>query len=147
MKFLALIILFVISVKSIPQDLVLNEALNEDWKTYKINFNRKYEELTELGRRLIWEQNLNYIRQHNIEYDLGKHTYYLGLNEFADMTFEEFREIYLGTKPMVDNSTSTLFLPPKNAGDLPKSVDWRKKVYVTEVKHQVFLLSFWYKIP
>lgn len=36
-------------------------------------------------RRGIWEQNLAYIRKHNLEADRGVHTFWLGMNEYGDM--------------------------------------------------------------
>lgn len=36
-------------------------------------------------RRDIWEANLDYINQHNEEFQRGEHSYTLGLNEFADL--------------------------------------------------------------
>lgn len=36
-------------------------------------------------RRLIWEDNVNYIQKHNLAADRGEHTYWLGQNEYADM--------------------------------------------------------------
>ena len=125
------------SVLAVPHGLVINEDLNDEWETFKINFNRKYDPLTEISRRLIWEDNLKYIQQHNIEYDLGKHSYYLGINEFSDMTHEEFMTKYLGLNPSNDNFTNIVFMPPENMGPLPKTVDWRNKGYVTPVKKQV----------
>ena len=36
-------------------------------------------------RRLVWEDNVNYIQKHNLAADRGEHTYWLGQNEYADM--------------------------------------------------------------
>jgi hypothetical protein len=35
--------------------------------------------------RAAWEDNLNIVQVHNLEADLGVHTYYLGMNKFADL--------------------------------------------------------------
>ena len=35
--------------------------------------------------RLAWEANVAIIRKHNLEHDLGLHSYTLGLNNYADL--------------------------------------------------------------
>ncbi|THD17938.1 Cathepsin L4, partial [Fasciola hepatica] len=46
-------------------------------------------------KRDIWEQNVKHIQEHNLRHDLGLVTYTLGLNQFTDLTFEEFKAKYL----------------------------------------------------
>ena len=36
-------------------------------------------------RRATWESNLRKVEQHNLRADLGMHTYWLGMNKFADL--------------------------------------------------------------
>lgn len=35
--------------------------------------------------RAIWEDNLKIVREHNIKADAGVYTYWLGMNQFADL--------------------------------------------------------------
>ncbi len=76
--------------------------------------------------RQIWEENLGIIRKHNLESDMGLHTYTLEMNKFGDLTNEEFRKQMNGLKMNLQN-TSTYkmdrhtFLAPSNVV-LPDSV-------------------------
>lgn len=36
-------------------------------------------------RRTIWEENLGKIRKHNLEADMGLHTYTMEMNRFGDL--------------------------------------------------------------
>ena len=45
--------------------------------------------------RLAWEANVDIIRKHNIEHDLGSHSYTLGLNKYADLVGYFFSYIVL----------------------------------------------------
>nr|AWM96389.1 cathepsin L2 [Dugesia japonica] len=143
MKIILLTSIFLVTIQAVPHKFTINSELNDEWEVYKMKFSKKYETLNEISRRIIWENNLKFIQQHNVEYDLGKHTYYLGLNEFADMTHEEFKAKYLGLKPINRNFTSSRFIIPENIGDLPTRIDWRTKGYVTPVKNQGQCGSCW----
>ena len=33
----------------------------------------------------MWERNLKYVQEHNLDADMGHHTYWLGINEHADL--------------------------------------------------------------
>ena len=48
-------------------------------------FQKRYPAQEEGARRLVWEKNVGEIIRHNLEYDLGMHTFRKGLNEYADM--------------------------------------------------------------
>lgn len=117
-------------------------TLDSYWSTYKARHNKQYEGTVETIRRVIWEQNLEFIRQHNLEADLGMHTFTLGVNEYADWTNEEYSQ-YL-TSYQVSNKTivGATFMAPNNA-DIPNEVDWRKEGYVTPVKNQGQCGSCW----
>ena len=38
-----------------------------------------------ISSRLIWEDNIDFIRKHNLEADLGLHSYTLGMNKYGDL--------------------------------------------------------------
>jgi hypothetical protein len=38
-----------------------------------------------ISSRSIWEDNIDIIRKHNLEADLGLHSYTLGMNKYGDL--------------------------------------------------------------
>jgi cathepsin L len=122
-----------------------NLQLDSAWNGFLATFKKAYKSESEaLKRRIIWEENLALIQAHNLEHDLGLHTFTMGMNEHADLTKSEFQEKFLGLK--VDarkfNATKT-YKPKLNAAALPTEVDWVKSGYVTPVKNQKSCGSCW----
>ncbi|KAE8663747.1 Xylem cysteine proteinase 1 [Hibiscus syriacus] len=94
----------------------------------------------QLLRFEVFTDNLKHIDKRNKELS----SYWLGLNEFADLTHDEFKNKYLGFKPDVfRNKQSPREFTYRDFIDLPKSVDWRKKGAVTQVKNQRNCGSCW----
>lgn len=115
-------------------------ALYESWL---VKHGKNYNALGEKERRFsIFKDNLRFIDEHNSK----NLTYKLGLNRFADLTNEEYRSRFLGTRM---NANRRLNRPKSDryayrAGDsLPESVDWRKEGAVAPIKDQGSCGSCW----
>ncbi|WMV57063.1 hypothetical protein MTR67_050448 [Solanum verrucosum] len=117
-------------------------ALYESWL---IEHGKSYNALGEKDKRFqIFKDNLNYIDEQN---SVPNQSYKLGLTKFADLTNEEYRSIYLGTKSSGDRrrlskNKSDRYLP-KVGDSLPESVDWRDKGVLVGVKDQGSCGSCW----
>jgi hypothetical protein len=97
--------------------------------------------VTEKERRfLIFKENLQYVDAHGKK----NSTYWLGLNKFADLSNQEFRAKYTGTK--IDRNRrlkkNHQKKQRKSSGfryadvEAPDSIDWREKGAVAAVKDQ-----------
>jgi C1A family cysteine protease len=111
--------------------------LHDSWIT---EHGRSYKNAEERELRFsVFRDNLQFIDQHNAEADAGIHTFRLGLNRFADLTNEEYRKTFLGTRP-----SRRLTNERKESGrytlleddSIPDSIDWREKGAVNPVKDQ-----------
>ncbi|XP_067136531.1 procathepsin L-like [Centruroides vittatus] len=133
-------LLVAITAKILP----FNPDYDKDWEIFKAKFNKTYEKNEELARRLIWEEKLAAITKHNIEYDLGLHTFTAGLNQFSDMTHQEFVQKMNGLKRRANIASKSVFTFTRLSNVvLPDTVDWREEGYVTPVKNQGQCGSCW----
>ncbi|XP_051148858.1 cysteine proteinase 3-like [Andrographis paniculata] len=101
-------------------------------------YGKRYENAEEIMRRFeIFSDTLKKIRAHNQK----KLPYTLGINEFADMTWDEFRKHRLGAPQ--ECSATTKGNHKLTRGILPDSVDWRKTGIIGPVKDQGSCGSCW----
>ncbi|XP_067675228.1 procathepsin L-like isoform X2 [Haliotis asinina] len=116
----------------------------KEWVSFKKQHGGLYEKDEEEARFELFKQNLQYIEQHNRKFKLGQKSYYLGINQFADMKNEEFR-MYNGLWREYNRSREVQCSKHLTSEYLvaPDEVDWRKKGYVTPVKNQGQCGSCW----
>ncbi|XP_044520148.1 procathepsin L-like [Gracilinanus agilis] len=118
-----------------------NEKLDAEWKAWKTTYGRNYSEKEDSYRRRVWEKNLKLINEHNRLYKEGKKSYFMGMNQFGDMTDKEFENrLNLHVTPV---KTRRIYRSKRAFHYLPKSVDWRKHGFVTPVRNQGECGSCW----
>ncbi|XP_057794729.1 cysteine protease XCP2-like [Salvia miltiorrhiza] len=122
-----------------PEDLTCIDKLINLFESWVDKHGKMYKTLEEkLHRFEIFKDNLKHIDERN----KAVSNYWLGLNEFSDLSHDEFKKMFLGLKsdgiPKRDENFKY-----RDFVDLPKSVDWRKKGAVTRVKNQGQCGSCW----
>merc|ERR1711962_671664 len=56
--------------------------LDQQWEAFKLRYNKNYENGVEGSRRAIWEDNYDFMEEHNKAYFSGFESYSVGENEF-----------------------------------------------------------------
>lgn len=127
-----------------PEDLSCIDKLINLFESWIDKHGKMYKSLEEkLHRFEIFKDNLMHIDERNKVVS----NYWLALNEFSDLSHDEFKKMYLGLK-LSDDQIPRRNESPENfkyrdSEDLPKSVDWRKKGAVARVKNQGQCGSCW----
>ncbi|KAM1538829.1 hypothetical protein ACFX10_003701 [Malus domestica] len=128
-----------------PEDLTCMDKFIMLFEKWISKHGKIYESMEEkLHRFEIFRDNVKHIDERNKNLDVD--SYWLGVNEFADLSHEEFKSKYLGLKaefPGRRESTGDFSYRDFDVEALPKSVDWRKKGAVTSIKNQGSCGSCW----
>ncbi|KAH7568774.1 hypothetical protein JRO89_XS06G0048300 [Xanthoceras sorbifolium] len=129
-------------------ELVSEERVVELFQRWKVKHGKVYKHAEEAEKRFInFKKNLKYVIEKNARKKSGNIGHVVGLNKFADMSNEEFRETYLRkvTKPVgkwIGNAGNSMKRKLQTC-EAPSSLDWRKKGIVTPVKDQGDCGSCW----
>uniref|UniRef100_A0A3B4AKG4 Cathepsin S n=1 Tax=Periophthalmus magnuspinnatus TaxID=409849 RepID=A0A3B4AKG4_9GOBI len=120
---------------------IVNVNLDKHWNLWKKKHSKVYShQIEELGRRRIWEYNLELINVHNLETSLGLHSFGMGINHYGDLVSGTVLLLSGLMNPYLERGPFNLNMVNVS---LPSAVDWRKKGLVTEVKTQGSCGSCW----
>ena len=126
-------------VVSAPVD--LPEELS--WMEWRRAFGKVYATAAEAERRQrIFAETLTAIRAQNARNDAGESTYRMGVNQFSDLTNEEYRKGYL-SRPLQRTAEMRVERLSEAHVRLGATIDWRTKGAVTPVKNQGQCGSCW----
>ncbi|KAF3452082.1 hypothetical protein FNV43_RR08178 [Rhamnella rubrinervis] len=108
--------------------------MHQKWMS---QYGRTYEDEAEKEMRSkIFMENVRYVENFNKQ---GSHSYKLSINEFADLTTDEFLKYYTGSNmPTTRHSKlpGSESFRYENLTDVYATVDWRDKGAVTPIKDQ-----------
>ncbi|CAN6855706.1 unnamed protein product [Brassica oleracea] len=129
---------FPTTLSRLLDDELIMQKKHDEWMA---EHGRTYADMNEKNNRyVVFKRNVERIERLN-NVPAGR-TFKLAVNQFADLTNDEFRSMYTGYKgdsvlSSQSQTKSTSFRYQNvSSGALPIAVDWRKKGAVTPIKNQ-----------
>jgi len=113
------------------------EAMKVRHQQWMAEHGRTYKDEAEKARRFqVFKANADFVDRSNAA---GRNSYQLAINEFADMTNDEFVAMYTGFKPVPAGAKKMSGFKYENlslSDADQQAVDWRQKGAVTGIKNQ-----------
>jgi len=124
---------------------LLNSEPSEAWNEFKAKFGKVYQDdYSERHHYRNFLGNREEVKEHNQKYSEGLVSYFKGINQYSDLTYEELKSVAFGFKSGTHfNVSGKAHFHKPGSKALPTSVDWRTKGVVTPVKDQGGCGSCW----
>ncbi|XP_019157351.1 PREDICTED: ervatamin-B-like [Ipomoea nil] len=106
---------------------------HEEWM---VRYGRSYKDNAEKAKRFqIFKKNVEFIESFN---KADSQSYKLGINQFTDLTNEEFRATMLNEEKVspLPKPSKPVSIQNESLAQLPNHLDWREMGAVTDIKSQ-----------
>jgi cathepsin L len=128
-------LVFVASVLACLHSLQAYQLREEEYQSHFTRWivqnSKNYEIEDFFTRYSVFKDNLDFINNHNA----GNHSYEMAVNQFSDLTHEEFQKVYTGRIPRAEAKEESVMVSaqPVRAGG---ALDWRTRGVVNPVQNQ-----------